>query len=217
LGPVCSLKMDCYQSIFGGKEGDRIVIARRARLYDAIALLIVIIIIAVDQWTKNLVVEYLSPPQGKMIPLIDPYLMLFYIQNKGAAFGMFDDGSHTIILTILIGLAVVVVGYLYSRIINTGPLIYKIVFGMIIGGALGNLIDRARHTGYVVDFVFFRIPQIGFNFAIFNVADACISVGVVLLFLLMLFGGMGRGEAVEKDVSEAQTPGKTAEVLHPTE
>jgi len=193
------------------------VIARRARLYDAIALLIVILIIAVDQWTKNLVVEYLSPPQGKMVPLIDPYLVLYYIQNKGAAFGMFDDGSHTIILTVLIALAVAVVGYLYSRIINSGPLFYKIVFGMIIGGALGNLIDRARHTGYVVDFVFFRIPQIGFNFAIFNVADACISVGVVLLFVLMLFGGMGRGEAGEKDVSEAKVPGKTAEVLHPTE
>jgi signal peptidase II len=193
------------------------VIARRARLYDAIALLIVIVIIAVDQWTKNLVVAYLSPPQGKMVPLIDPYLMLYYIQNKGAAFGMFDDGSHTIILTALIALAVAVVGYLYSRIINNGPLIYKIVFGMIIGGALGNLLDRARHTGYVVDFIFFRIPQIGFNFAIFNVADACISVGVVLLFVLMLFGGMGRGEAGEKDASEAKAPGKTAEVLHPTE
>jgi signal peptidase II len=192
------------------------VVARRARLYDAIALLIVIVIISLDQWTKSLVVEHLSPPYGRMIPLIDPYLMLYYIQNHGAAFGMFDDGSHTIVLTLLIALAVAVVGYLYSRIINSGPLIYKIVFGMIIGGAVGNLIDRARHSGYVVDFVFFRIPQIGFNFAIFNIADACISVGVVLLFILLLFGGgMNSDKVLEK--SEPETSEKVAEVLHPTE
>jgi signal peptidase II len=191
-----------------------IVVARRARLYDMIALLVVFVIIAVDQWTKNLVVEHLSPPWGRMVPLIDPYLMLYYIQNKGAAFGMFDDGSHAIILTLLIALAVVVVGYLYSRIMNTGTLIYKIVFGMIIGGAVGNLVDRARHA-YVVDFVFFRIPQIHFEFAIFNIADACISVGVVLLFLLILFGGMNRSSTI--NTPEASSSSKTVEALHPTE
>ncbi len=193
------------------------MVARRARLYDAIALLTVIIIISVDQWTKNLVVAHLSPPWGNMVPLINPYLMLYYIQNKGAAFGMFDDGSHAIILTVLIAFAVIVVCYLYSRIINSGTLAYKIVFGMIIGGALGNLVDRARHTGYVVDFIFFRIPQIGFNFAIFNVADACISVGVVLLFILILFGGAKSANTVAKDESETENLDKTANVLHTTE
>jgi signal peptidase II len=193
------------------------VIARRARLYDAIALLTVIVIVALDQWTKNLVVAHLSPPWGQMVPLINPYLMLYYIQNNGAAFGMFDGGSHTIILTVLIALAVVVVGYLYSRIINSGTLIYKLVFGMIIGGALGNLVDRARHAGYVVDFVFFRIPQIGFNFAIFNVADACISVGVVLLFLLILFGGVKQGGAADETEPGVATQGKVAGDLQPTE
>jgi signal peptidase II len=192
--------------------------ARRARLYDAIALFAVILIVALDQWTKNLVVEHLSPPWGQMVPLINPYLMLYYIQNNGAAFGMFDGGSHTIILTVLIGLAVVVVGYLYSRIINSGSLIYKIVFGMIIGGALGNLVDRARHAGYVVDFVFFRIPQISFNFAIFNLADACISVGVVLLFVMLLFGGMRQGEGAKEEAEpEAVTQGKKAGDLQTTE
>lgn len=190
--------------------------ASRARLYDAIALFTVILIVALDQWTKNLVVEHLSPPWGQMVPLVNPYLMLYYIQNNGAAFGMFDGGSHTIILTVLIALAVVVVGYLYSRIINSGTLVYKIVFGMIIGGALGNLVDRARHAGYVVDFVFFRIPQIGFNFAIFNLADACISVGVVLLFVLILFGGMRHGGMVEEAKPEVAAQSKAGD-LQPTE
>jgi signal peptidase II len=185
-------------------------VRRRARLYDAIALVTVILIVALDQWTKNMVVEHLSPPWGQMVPLINPYLMLYYIQNNGAAFGMFDGGSHAIVLTILISLAVLVVIYLYSRIINSGTLVYKIVFGMIIGGALGNLVDRARHAGYVVDFVFFRIPQIGFNFAIFNVADACISVGVMLLFLLLIIGGMRQGGLAEETRSEIIVQSKKA-------
>jgi len=76
--------------------------------------------------------------------------------------------------------------------LNSGTLSYKLVFGMIIGGALGNLIDRVRHSGYVVDFIFFRIPQIGFRFALFNVADASISVGVFLLLVIILLGGLRR-------------------------
>jgi signal peptidase II len=63
---------------------------------------------------------------------------------------------------------------------------------MIIGGAAGNLIDRLVHWGYVVDFIFFRIPEIGYRFAIFNLADASISVGVFLLIVFMLFGSLHR-------------------------
>ncbi|WP_281276417.1 signal peptidase II [Dictyobacter kobayashii] len=58
--------------------------------------------------------------------------------------------------------------------------------------------DRLLHSGYVVDFVSFRIPEINYYFAIFNVADACISVGVILLFIMVLFGGLKQGKE-EKD------------------
>ncbi|MBV9258645.1 MAG: signal peptidase II, partial [Ktedonobacteraceae bacterium] len=61
---------------------------RRARMYDAIALLVVIVIIALDQWTKSLVIAHLGPPEGgPTVPLIGHYLVLQYIQNSGAAFG----------------------------------------------------------------------------------------------------------------------------------
>src|SRR5258707_11392747 len=69
---------------------------------------------------------------------------------------------------------------------------------MIIGGALSNLIERARHSGYFVDLISFRIPQIGFYFAIFNLADAAISVGVFLLFITVLFGGLRRSGEMQK-------------------
>jgi signal peptidase II len=179
------------------------VVSRRARLYDALALLTVGIVIAIDQWTKALVVEYLSPPDTKpYIHLLGPYLVIRYIQNRGAAFGLF---ANTLFLAVLIVVAISVIAYLYLRMLNSGPLGYKIIFGMIIGGALGNLIDRIHHGGYVVDFIFFQIPQIGYQFAIFNLADASISVGVFLLFAMLIFGSLRHREQENDAPKDAQT------------
>ena len=195
------------------------MIARRARIHDALALLTVIVIIGLDQWTKALVVEHLSPPESKPpIPLVGQYLTLFYVQNRGAAFGLF---ANSMVLVVLIAFAIGVVSYLYFRILNSGSLVYKLIFGMIIGGAAGNLIDRAQHGGYVVDFIFFRIPEIAYKFAIFNIADASISVGVFLLFVLMIFGSFRRsgtntrrGNKEEKPLTSATTNSGT---FRPTE
>ena len=180
---------------------------QRARIYDALALLIAITIIALDQWTKALVVEYLSPPEiGPTFQLIGDYLTLRYIRNSGVAFGLF---ANNIALVVLIVAAICVVAYLYLRMLNSGPLAYKLIFGMIIGGALGNLIDRVLHSGYVVDFIFFRIPQIGFKFYIFNIADASISVGVFLLLLLILFRGLPSREVVADQYANTTARQKT--------
>jgi len=160
-------------------------VAKNARLYDALTLLVTIVVITLDLWTKALVVARLSPANsGNTVSLVGPYLVLYYIQNSGAAFSMLQN---TFVLAILIAVAMIVVGYIYIRILNTGPLYYKVVFGLIIGGALGNIIDRIHNGGYVVDFIFFRIPQINFYFDIFNIADASITVGVILLFVLIFF------------------------------
>jgi signal peptidase II len=172
---------------------------KRARIYDGIAVLTIIVVIALDQWTKGLVIDHLSPPGSHpIIPLIGKYLVISYIQNSGVAFGLF---ANSIFLVVIIVVAIAVVCFFYLRMINTGPLVYKIVFGMIIGGALGNLLDRAHHSGYVVDFISFRIPEINYYFAIFNLADACISVGMVLLCALVLFnvGGVQRTEDNEQE------------------
>lgn len=186
------------------------MIARRARIYDALALLTALFVIGVDQWTKSLVVEHLSPPDfGPQVPLIGQYLVLYYIRNKGAAFSMFTSDGPMLIVLITIAVAVII--YLYARMVNSGTLLYKLIFGMIIGGAAGNLLDRFTH-GSVVDFIWFRIPQVNFSFAIFNLADAAISVGVVLLFLLLLFSGVrskAGGEEAEHD--------KPATTKQPTE
>jgi signal peptidase II len=182
------------------------VTAKRARLYDVLALVTATVIVALDQLTKSLVILYLSPPGIRLpTPVIGDYLTFWYIQNNGAAFSMF---SNSIVLALLIIAAVCVITYLYTRILNSGPLLYKLIFGLIIGGAAGNLLDRAIHGGYVVDFIFFRIPQIGFKFAIFNLADASISIGVVSLLLLVFFkgipGGVTRTPRMSRDKQDSE-------------
>jgi signal peptidase II len=177
---------------------------RRARIYDALALLTAILVVVLDQWTKAWVVSNLSSA-GSRVSLVGDYLVLYYIQNNGAAFSLL---ANSIILIILIVVAIGVVAFLYLRGLNTGTLAYKLIFGLIIGGAVSNLIDRARHSGYVVDFISFRIPQVGFYFAVFNLADAAISVGVFLLFVALLFGGVRRpgGPIQRTDPSKKSIP-----------
>jgi len=200
------------------------VTTERARIYDAWALFVVILVIGLDQWTKIWVVENLGPPEiGPTISLVGDYLTLHYIRNSGAAFGLF---ANSLVLIVLIVVAIAVVSYLYLRMWNSGSLAYKLIFAMIIGGALGNLIDRARHSGYVVDFIYFRIPQIGFRFAIFNIADASISVGVFLLLLLVLFVGLHPSGTVSsgkkdpgdnRDGAESAPAPRHSGTLRPTE
>jgi signal peptidase II len=177
---------------------------RRARIYDALALLTVIFVLILDQWTKAWVVENLSPSFfGRRIYLIGDYLVLYYIKNNGAAFSLF---ANSIVLVLLIAVAIGVIAYLYIRSINTASLWYKLIFGLIIGGALSNLTDRVRHGGYVVDFISFNIPQLNFHFAIFNLADAAISMGVVLLFITLLFESVFKPEeSVAKDQVAQET------------
>ena len=181
---------------------------RRARVYDALALLVVVIIVGVDQWTKALVVQHLSPPDyGPSIHLIGQYLVLFYTQNNGVAFSLLANSA---VLIVLIAIAVGVICYIYARMINSGSLAIKLIMGMIVGGALGNIIDRVRHSGYVVDFIAFRIPQIHFYFAIFNIADASISVGVFLFFIALLVSSFRRSRNTADAKSPA--PGQSAPV-----
>lgn len=184
---------------------------KRARLYDAFALCLVMIVIACDQWTKSLVVHNMAVGSEIPFPFLGEYFSLYYVHNFGAAFSMLAGPGGSIMLSVLIAIAIVIVCVLYARMINTGSLLYKLVFGLILGGAFGNLTDRVVHSGYVVDFVSFHIPQINYAFAIFNVADACISVGVILLFLMVLVGGLKQPESSQKQRDSVAEPHESQE------
>jgi signal peptidase II len=192
------------------EEEKNIVSAKRARLYDAFALLIVMISVLLDQWTKHLVVQKLTVGKLVPFPFLGHYLVFEYTQNSGAAFSMLRGND---LLVVFIIIAVGVVGYFYSRIYHSGPLSYKLVFGLIIGGALGNLLDRVIHGGYVIDFISFRIPEINFYFAIFNIADTSISIGVLLLFILAVLGTMDRKNTDSKSNDKVQEAGPSQEAV----
>lgn len=140
---------------------------------------IIALIIAADQVSKWLVVHYLKP-QGS-IPLIQDVLHLTYTENTGAAFSILQGRQFFLVgLTTIAMLAMV--AYLYKLNQVAGNHFQKIAITLIIGGGVGNLIDRLR-LGFVVDFIDFRL----INFAIFNIADSCIVVGCIILIVDLLF------------------------------
>ncbi|MGQ3036815.1 MAG: signal peptidase II, partial [Neoaquamicrobium sediminum] len=107
-----------------------------------------------------------------------PFLALFRTHNTGIAFSMFSDLSGVA----LIVLTLAVVGLVTWIALRTeeDQRLARLGFALIVGGALGNLIDRVWH-GYVIDYVLFHLPT--WSFAIFNLADAFISVGAALVIL----------------------------------
>lgn len=111
-----------------------------------------------------------------------PFLALFRVHNNGIAFSMLS-GLHDLVL---IGLTIVVVGFVSYLWWSTASArwISRFGFALIIGGAIGNLIDRSLH-GYVIDYILFHLPS--WSFAVFNLADAYISIGAALVVLEEIF------------------------------
>ena len=142
-------------------------------------LLFFILAVFIDQLSKWLVVEYLKPIRS--FPIIDGVFRLHYLENRGAAFGIFYGWQgFLIVLTVLITLAVV---YLYFHIPGGRRYLYmRIIAILILSGGIGNLIDRVRF-GFVIDFLFFEL----INFPVFNIADSYMVIACTLFLLLVLF------------------------------
>ena len=149
--------------------------------------MLVLLIVVADQFTKSLIRRALELHES--IPVIPDLLALTRVHNTGAAFGMFNAmefPGKTIVLTVVATLALAGVAW-YSMSIPLGDRLARFGVACILGGAIGNLIDRAT-AGYVLDFV--DASWQGWHFWAFNVADAAISVGVVLMILDLM--GLGR-------------------------
>ncbi len=138
-----------------------------------------VILVALDQITKYFAQSKLMGTDG--ISLIKGVFKLQYLENSGAAFGMFQNQLALFIpVTVLIFLGII---YIYNKIPDTKrfiPIQYICIF--ISAGAIGNLIDRIVNN-YVIDFLYFEL----INFAIFNVADCYVTVSATLLLILGFF------------------------------
>ncbi len=134
-------------------------------------------VIVADQLTKALLVSRLAP--GESMPIVGDYLRLVHSQNNGALFGLFRESA------VLFGLAsIVVIGLIVVYHARSGRSRYmSVALGLLLGGAIGNLIDRLR-LGYVVDFVDAGIGS--FRWYTFNVADAAISFAILFLIAAAL-------------------------------
>ena len=160
--------------------------------------MIAAVIVILDQWTKWLVRTNI--PAGEIwLPTsllwLSPYARIVHWYNTGAAFGMFKDAS--MLLTVL---AFVVIGAIlfYYPQVEKDDWILRLALSLQLGGALGNLIDRLT-VGHVTDFI-----SVG-NFPVFNVADASITIGAVLLFLDVWL----RERAEKKADKSVDIPGET--------
>lgn len=148
------------------------------------------LVIALDQWTKRLIVVRFE--EFERLPLL-PVLEFMRLHNEGAAFSFLDDaGGWQRWLFIGLGIGVSVLILLWLRQLpRRGQPIMAAGLALVLGGALGNVIDRVFH-GYVIDFI--RVFYGAWDFPAFNVADTAITIGAALLILENLLDWGRRGE-----------------------
>ncbi|MEU4622813.1 signal peptidase II [Actinoplanes sp. NPDC023801] len=170
----------------------------------AVAVLAVtaVIAMAVDQWVKHLSTENLDP--GEPVRILGGLVYLSLLRNSGAAFSLGSD--YTWIFPVITLVVVGVIVWLASRL-RSVP--WGLSLGLVLGGALGNLGDRLFRApgpfqGHVVDMISVFGPY-GEKFAVFNIADSCLTVGVCLAVLLELTGRQRDGTRLVSEKKKAAT------------
>jgi signal peptidase II len=137
------------------------------------------LIVAFDQVTKALVVANLA--LGARADVLGDYVVLWHVRNTGAAFSLFE--GMTLLFYVITVVALAMIAYFHVNLRERSPWL-QVVLGLVLGGSLGNLIDRLR-IGAVTDFVSVGIGAL--RFPTFNVADSAIVVGIMALVGYLLF------------------------------
>lgn len=145
-----------------------------------IPAIIAAVVLVADQLTKAWVLQTWPQPYTGEIPIIPGWLDLTYIRNTGVAFGLFQGRPQLFTITSL----AIVLGaiFVYLRHVAEDHRWLATSLGLIVGGAIGNVIDRIRF-GYVVDF----IKTFDGRFPVFNIADSCIVIGVFLMAIVLSY------------------------------
>lgn len=145
-----------------------------------LVIIIAALVVALDQIAKALSANLLTALPGLSYPLWPGVFHLTYAENRGAAFGMLQNARWFFLITTVIACAAII--WFLHKERGRMHLLMKISLALILGGALGNFIDRL-FLGYVRD----MLDAVIIHFAIFNVADSAVSVGCGLLFLDLIF------------------------------
>lgn len=148
----------------------------------------ILLLAFVDQLTKLWAVTYLEKVGS--VPVLGDYLRFTYVTNKGAAYNILQ-GQTVFLIAVPAVLSAVCIGIIVSRRLHS--VLGDISLMLIAAGGVGNLIDRITR-GYVVDFIDFNI----IHFAIFNFADSCVMIGVVLFIIFVLLREKKAGEKIQE-------------------
>lgn len=153
-----------------------------------------LIVVALDQLTKGWILSGLDLREMGRVEVWPPVFNLTWVENRGVSFGLFGDGSARWMLSLF---SIIVAGILGWWALRADRRLLITAIGLVMGGAIGNVIDRIRF-GFVVDFLDFS--GTGVFPWVFNVADSAITIGVVLLILDSLLSERAAkvGPAVEK-------------------
>lgn len=140
-------------------------------------IVIIVLIASIDQISKYLIIKNVK--YNELIPVINNFFYITYHENKGAAWGILQNKRAIfIIATIILS---IIMGYILFKTENH---VLKLSLSLILGGAIGNLIDRIL-KGSVADFLDFHFGS--YNFPTFNVADSFIVIGTIILAIFILF------------------------------
>lgn len=200
----------------------------RVRLFTAIATVGIIL----DQWSKYLAVKHLTtamegggvdmtfgerlhaflwtthPAPSNMVTVLDDFWRFRYVENPGAAWGFLAGFDSSIVQPFFLVVSVAAMAFIIHMFRRTAPeqRILRIGLAMVFGGAIGNVIDRAR-LAYVIDFIDWHWYN-GPAWPTFNIADAFISVGVGFLVIDMIADGRRQSAANKQDKSSGKKDGK---------
>jgi signal peptidase II len=155
-----------------------------SRSYLGLGLGLAALVVALDQLTKWLILEVVMQPAPRVIE-VTPFFNLVLAWNYGVSFGTFASGeAYMPFVLSAVAIGIVVALFIWMRKAER-PFV-AVALGMVIGGAIGNIVDRIRF-GAVCDFLDFHLA--GWHFWAFNIADSGITVGVTLLLIDGLFDG----------------------------
>ncbi|MFC4305666.1 signal peptidase II [Cohnella boryungensis] len=176
------------------------------RVWPVWAYYIIAVVVFIVDYVSKKIVSHNVELNTERIPVIGDFFILTHIRNRGAAFGMLQE-QRLFFLTITVVVVGGILWYLH-RSYRTGTAMLLIALAVILGGAVGNFLDRARY-GEVVDFLQFNFGS--YTFPIFNLADTaiCIGVGLVILDALLTMkqekDSNDDGEQSENNRDERQT------------
>ena len=151
---------------------------------EKIALVTIPIVLALDQWSKILVLQKYRLGESRV--LIQNFFNFTYVQNRGAAFSFMHSAPESIRKPFFYVVPLAILVFLIVIFLRLRPShkLSALSLSLIAGGAVGNLIDRIR-LGFVVDFIHFHWKEI-YHYPMFNIADSCIVVGAFLYWISTL-------------------------------